>query len=98
MFVNIIKSYRTIVAICDENLIGKKFEEEKKQLDIKESFYLGEIKNSEEIKQIIRDYSLEDATFNIVGKNSVKLALSVGLVDEKSVGKIAEIPYILILL
>ena len=27
MFVNVIKSYRDVVAVCDKELIGKKFEE-----------------------------------------------------------------------
>jgi hypothetical protein len=35
MYVNIINSYRDIVAICDKDLLGKKFFEEKRQLDIK---------------------------------------------------------------
>ena len=38
MFVNIIKTYRNVVAVCDVNLLGKKFEEGKFQLDVKENF------------------------------------------------------------
>jgi len=34
MFVNVIKSYRDVVAICDKELIGKKFEEGNFQLDV----------------------------------------------------------------
>ena len=44
MLVNIIKSYREVVAICDSELLGKCFEEGIFQLDIKESFYKGEQK------------------------------------------------------
>ena len=39
MFVNVIKSYRDVVAICDKELIGKKFEEGNFQLDVKENFF-----------------------------------------------------------
>ena len=39
MLVKIHKSYRNVVAVCDSDLIGKKFEEDKFQLDLKESFY-----------------------------------------------------------
>ncbi len=42
MLVNIIKSYRDIVAICDSELLGKYFEEGNFQLDVKESFYKGD--------------------------------------------------------
>jgi len=42
MFVKIIESYRNVVAIADEELVGKKFFEGNKQLDVKESFYKSE--------------------------------------------------------
>jgi hypothetical protein len=101
MYVNIIESYRNIVTICDKELIGKKFEEEKKQLNIKESFYKGEnakILEREEIKKIIQDWIKEDATFNIVGKKATQIALEEKIIDEKGIGKIDGIPYAMILL
>lgn len=98
MYVNIINSYRDVVAICDEDLLGKKFSEEKKQLDVKESFYKGEIKSSEEVKEIIRIWAQEDATFNIVGEKSIQIAIETGIISKEGIGKIDEIPYTLILL
>jgi uncharacterized protein len=98
MFINIIKSYRNIVAICDAELIGKKFEEEKFQLDVKESFFKGELTQEKKALEIIKDMRLEDATFNIVGKRSVSLAIKSGIIKEEEVGKIAGIPYALRLL
>jgi hypothetical protein len=98
MFVNIIKSYRDVVAVCDSELIGKKFEEGKFQLDAKESFFKGEKKEKEEVIEIMRDMRKEDATFNIIGNKSVQTALEAGIIQEKNIGKIAGIKFALILL
>lgn len=102
MFVKIHKSYRIVVAICDAELIGKRFEENfengVKQLDITESFFKGEQVNHEKIMHIIKTQSKEDATFNIVGEKAIKAALESGLIKEEGVLKIAKIPYALVLL
>lgn len=98
MFVNVIHSYREVVAICDENLIGQKFEEGKFQLDVKESFYKGEQKTPEETLKIIEAMTLEDATFNIVGEKSIALAIQAGIISEESIKRIKEIPFAMILL
>ncbi len=101
MFVNIIKSYRDTVAVCDKELVGKKFEEPFeggiKQLDLKENFYKGEESDRENIKEIMKKMAKEDATFNIVGKDSVAAALEAGIISEKQVSKIKEIPFALVL-
>ena len=98
IFINIIKTYRDVVAICDIELLGKKFEEDKFQLDIKESFYGGEKKTEQEVIEIINQMSAEDAIFNIVGEKSIQTAIKAGLIDEKSIGKIQNIPYALVLI
>jgi len=97
MFVRIIKTYRDVVAICDDNLIGKKFEEGKFQLDVKENFFKGQKTSEEELIDIIRNESVEDATFNIVGEKSVGVALKLGIVSENEIKKIQGIPFVLIL-
>ena len=98
MFVNIIDSYRYVVAICDKNLIGKKFEEGKFQLDIKENFYKGEEKSPEEVKKIIKSMIAEDATFNIVGEKAVAIAIEMKIISPESVRKIAKVPCAMVLL
>ncbi len=101
MFINVIESYRKVVAIADKELIGKKFSERNKQLDVKESFYKGENEtplSKEEVKKMILLLTKEDSTFNIVGKNSISCALESGIMDKESIKKIAGIPYSLILL
>jgi uncharacterized protein len=98
MFVNIINSYRYVVAICDENLIGKIFEEGKRQLNVKENFYKGEIKSPEKTKEIIKKMFIEDATFNIVGKESIKIALEEKIITQEGIFELQGIPYSMILL
>ena len=98
MLVNIIKSCREVVAICDSELLGKSFEEDGFQLNIKENFYNGEKRTEQEVIQIIQDMKSEDATFNIVGKKSVQTAVKAGLISEDSVRKIQGIPFALVLM
>lgn len=98
IYLNIINSYRTIIAICDEELLGKYFEEGKFQLDVKESFYKGELISEKEAQEIIQNMVKEDATFNIVGERAINLAIKAGVITEEEAGKIAGIPYSLILL
>ncbi len=98
MIVNVIKSYRDIVAICDKELLGKKFEEGKFQLEIKENFYKGKEANEKEIIKIIKDMSMEDATFNIVGKKSIAIALKVGLITKEGIKELQGVPFALVLL
>ena len=98
MLLNIIKSYRDIVVICDSELIGKYFEENEFQLNIKENFYNGEKKSEEELLKIIQEMSKEDATFNVVGKKSISTALKAEIISESSVKKIQGIPFALVLL
>lgn len=98
MLVNIIKSYRNVVAICDSELLGKCFEEEIFQLNIKKNFYDGSKKTENEVIQIIEDMKSEDATFNIVGERATETAIKAGLISKDSIKKIQGIPFALILL
>jgi len=110
ILVKIIKSYREVVAICDSELLGKKFEswasedpsespkEGKFQLDVKESFFGGEKTSEEDVIKIMKDFAKEDATFNIIGKKSVDCAIKAGLVSEEGVKKISGVPFALVLL
>ncbi len=98
MFINIIHTYRDVVAICDKELLGKVFEEGKFQLDVKESFYKGRQVNEEEALKIINNLSREDATFNIIGEKSVNAALKAGVIAEEGIKEIDGIPFALVLL
>jgi len=98
MLIKIHESYRYVVAICDSELLGRYFDEGKFQLDIKESFYGGKEVYEEELLKMIKKMSGEDATFNIVGEESVKTALKAGIISGAGIKKIAGIPYALVLI
>lgn len=101
MLIKIHKSYRNVVAICDSEIIGKKFYEDfergTKQLDLHENFFKGEEKSEEEIIEIIKMEKMEDSTFNIVGEKSVNAAIKAELISEEEIQYTSGIPYALVL-
>ena len=98
MQIKIHEAYRTIVAVCDSDLIGKKFEQGIMQIELKPFFFQGEEKNQEELLEILKDACKEDATFNIVGKESVEAAIKAGVIKKEGVIKIQNIPVALVLM
>ena len=98
MLIKIIKTYRDVVAVCDANLLGKKFEEGKFQLDVKESFFNGEKTSEEEVINIMKQMSVEDSTFNIIGEKSINAAVKAGIISKQGIKKIQGIPFAIILI
>jgi uncharacterized protein len=98
MLVKIHKSYRNVVAVCDSDLLGKKFEQGKLQIDLTGQFFNGEEMAEEQVISIMEDERTEDATFNIVGEDAVSLALKVGIISEEGIIRIGTIPLALTLL
>ncbi len=98
ILVNIHKSYRQVVAICDKNLLGLKLENDTMQLDMGGNFFNGKEVSEEELLNLLKEYSYEDATFYIVGKSSVDYAKENGLINEKGIKKINDVPFALVLL
>jgi hypothetical protein len=98
MLVKIHKSYRCVVAICDSSLLGQKFEEGQRILDVRERFYDGDEHNEEETIEIMKNYLGEDATFNLVGKKTTETALKAGIIAEEGIKKVQGVPFALVLL
>ncbi len=98
MLIKIIEAYRDIVTICDSELIGKKLEEGKFQLDLTGEFFRGEDIPEEKIIEIITKKQKDDATFNIVGEKSINAALKAGIISQEGVKKIQDVPFALVLL
>ncbi len=98
MLVKVHDSYRTVIAICDSNLIGKTFEEGAREIKVNEHFFKGEEKTEAEVLDIIKMGCAEDYTFNIVGDESIKVALKAGLIKPEGIVKIQGVPVALILL
>jgi len=80
---------RTIIAVCDSNLIGKKFEEGEKQLDLSSDFYKGEKMDKERILNYFKSVHI----VNLCGEKSVELGIKAGIIDKNRVIKIDGIPH-----
>ena len=98
MYLKIHKSYRNVVAICDADLIGKIFEEGKKQLDCRENFYKDKKVTKEEAVKILQKLSNEDSTFNIIGQKSIEAAIEAGIITKNDFATVNNIPFTLIFL
>lgn len=83
------RNNRTIVAICDDDLLGKVFEQDQKILDLSSSFYAGEPVTVEQATEVA---CIADI-INLVGKDSVQIGLDVGVISKGVVQMIADIPY-----
>jgi len=98
ILVNVHKSYRMVVAVCDEDVFGRKLKEDKRVLDVSGVFFEGKAMSvSEAREEIVRCFK-EDATFNFVGKNSVELATELEIVKSEGVIDIDGVPFALVLL
>ncbi len=88
-----IKKYDTeghiIVAVCDRNLLGKKFREGKLVLKLDSSFYKGDEANEIDVKE-----ALSSATIaNIAGEKAIACAVECGCIDLDTVIFIEGIPH-----
>ena len=81
---------KKIVAVCDEELIGKKLKEKNIQLDLSSEFYNGEKKSEKDILKLFDDAYI----VNLVGKKAVNLGKKVGLVLESDAIYVQKIPHI----
>lgn len=85
---------KKIVAICDKELIGKKFKEKDIQLDLSSDFYEGSENREEEIRKIFDDAYI----VNMVGEKSVSLGKEMGIVLENNVIYVQKIPHAQVIL
>lgn len=80
---------KQIVAVCDSELVGKSYTEDKKQLDLTSEFYNGEeVYEKDIIKTINNAYIV-----NFVGKKSIELGKKLGIINEGNVIFVQKIPH-----
>ena len=90
----IVKEHKTpdgkkLVAVCDSELLGKKFEQGNLQLDLTSDFYKGEEKSGEELKEIIKNAYI----VNVVGQESVAFFISLGIIEKCQVLEVDGVPH-----
>ena len=79
-----------ILTLCDEDLFGKHFEDEKYSLHVTERFYKGESFTKEELVKAL----VVASSLNLVGKFSVQFALEEGFISEKDILYIQGVPHV----
>ena len=98
MLVKIHESYRKVIAICDAELLGKKFEQGNMQLLVEEQFFGGEKMHEKKVVELMKDAMKDDATFNLVGRRTIATALKAGIIEKEGILKIKDVPHALVLL
>ena len=82
MFVRIHRNERdTILAACDEGLVGRTFKEGNKRLDVSEIFYKGQAVDRDALVAMMKDASI----MNLVGEEVISVAVEEGYVSEDSI-------------
>ena len=90
MIVKIHKSKeRKILAVCDNELFGKKLEEGRLQLDLSSEFYDGEEVQEDELLNLFKGAQI----INLVGEKSINTAIKAGIIDKKNIVRIKNIPH-----
>ena len=92
------ESYRWVVAVCDEDVFGRKLVEGDRVLDVSGNFFKGKEMSLDEARGEIIRCAGEDATFNFVGVDSVGVAKELGIVKEEGIVLIDGVPVALVLL
>ena len=78
-----------ILAVCDEELLGRTFSEGKLQITVYESFYKGALVDSEGLERHMRSATI----LNLVGERAVNKAVEMGWVDPDNILRIQGIPH-----
>jgi len=81
--------YKTILAVCDKEHLGKTFEEEKICFTASTKFYSGEEVTENQLIQMFK----EADSINLFGNKCVEIAIKEGLASEKGALKIKGIKH-----
>ncbi|MEK6936894.1 MAG: DUF424 family protein [Nanoarchaeota archaeon] len=80
---------REVLAICDEEILGKTLEEGDFYFEIKEDFYKGEKLSEEQVRVLLKN----SPNYNLVGKEIIKIALDLEVVEKENIIKIKGVPH-----
>lgn len=83
------RNEKTIVAVCDSDLIDHVFEEGDAILDLASDFYKGDSVTEQEAGDLVRNADI----VNLVGKKAIAIGISEGIIDESSVKSVNGVPY-----
>ena len=75
------KENEVIVAVCDKEILGKKFKTGKLQLEVNEKFYKGDLVNIENVMGAMKNATIA----NLVGNRIVDAAISNKFIEPENV-------------
>jgi hypothetical protein len=78
-----------VVAVCDEEILGKILEGGRVPFKVSEGFYKGTLGDIEEAIKAIKQGTI----CNLVGKNIVKAAIDCEIVHERAIIYLGDIPH-----
>mgnify|MGYP006118795195 FL=1 len=82
----------TMVNMCDAELVGKHIVDGKLKIHISENYYGKKIVDKDEAVSFLKSASI----MNLVGKETISLAIDLGIGSESGVKIISDIPFLII--
>ena len=82
----------TMVNMCDAELIGKDVIDGKLKIHIGENYYGKKIVDKDEAVSLLKSASI----MNLVGKETISLAIDLGIGSESGIKIISDIPFLII--
>ena len=83
---------QSMLNICDAELLGKKIIEGDLTMHISENYYGGRFVEKDEAESLLNNSSI----INMAGKETVSLALKLGIGSENAVKIVSDVPFLII--
>ena len=83
---------QSMLNICDANLLGKKIIQNDLTVHISENYYGDRFVEKNEAESLLKNSSI----INMAGKETVSLALKLGIASENAVKIISDVPFLII--
>ncbi len=88
-----------VIALCDEELLGRRLSDGDREVKVSESFYGGELLETSEAVRRIRELTSEfqdekTVTINALGERACSVVLKARLARREQVGELAGVPHV----
>ena len=83
---------QSMLNICDADLLGKKIIQNDLTVHISENYYGDRFVEKDEAESLLKNSSI----INMAGKETVSLALKLGIASENAVKMISDVPFLII--
>ena len=88
----VVYQQKSMLNICDANLVGRTVTKEDLTLNISKSYYAERIVEKDEAEELLKTCSI----INMVGKETISLSVKIGIGSSKGVKEIEGIPFLLV--